>query len=298
MSHFLRFADLQPNCSTESIDRCLAAARAFRQGGSGTSMTGKAAALIFEKPSLRTKLSFSLAVSKLGGQAIYFAPQEVGLGTREPVADVAAVVARMADLAVVRTFAQETLDQFAANSSAPVVNALSDAEHPCQAMADLLTILDRKGPRNAEVAYIGDGNNVAVSLAWAAVKAGHRFTIAAPEGCGMPEADVAGIKGQYREAGAPEEAAEGADVVYTDAWISMGQEDEAQHKRELFKGYQVTAALMDRAKPDAILMHPLPAHEGEEVAPGMLRDPRSVCFEQAENRLWAQMAIIDGLARA
>ena len=306
MEHFLRFRDLAPECDAHNINAFLDDAAQFKAGATGTALRGKSVVLIFEKPSLRTKLSFTLAAQKLGGTAVYFAPQEVGLGQREAVEDVAAVVSRMADMVVLRTFAQETLEKFAANSSKPVINALSDTEHPCQAMADLLTISEHLGRHDRtkrdfsrgnpfKVAYIGDGNNVAVSLAWAVAKAEGRFAIAAPEGHGLPPDDVDGVADSIEAAGSAEEAVEGADVVYTDAWISMGQEEQAAEKLAKFKGYQVTPELMARAKKDAIFMHPLPAHAGQEIAPEMLRHSQSVCFQQAENRLWAQMAIMNGI---
>jgi len=293
---FLRFRDLKPRCDAATIEAHLRLALQFKRGERADApLAGKHAVLLFEKPSLRTKLSFEIAISKLGGNAIYFAPQEVDIGRRETPADAAATVSRLADLAIMRTFKQQTIDDFAANASIPVVNALSDAEHPCQALADLLTIYERFGEvRGRKVVYIGDGNNVAVSLAWAVASAGGEMVVIAPPGRAMPPDAVRQIAAdieQTEDIG----AVAAADAVYTDAWVSMGAKDGGEAQRALFEPYRVTAALMRRAKQDAVFMHCLPAHEGEEVERGVLRSDWSACFEQAENRLWAQMAIIWGL---
>ncbi|MEX0761576.1 MAG: ornithine carbamoyltransferase [Dehalococcoidia bacterium] len=297
---FLYFADLPPADVLPLLERAIA----LKKGERSSALSGKSVVLMFEKPSLRTKLSFWVGTEKLGGRPVYFGPEEVGLGKREPVADVAKVISRMVDIAVIRTFAQSTLDQFAAAASIPVVNALSDAEHPCQALADLMTILEHRGSlKGATVAYIGDGNNIAVSLAQAVAATGGRFVIASPEGYELPVNIARRARSLGAEMGGevelithPREAVADADIVYTDVWTSMGQEAETQARLEAFKGYQVNPRLLDAAGPQVKFMHDLPAHPGEEVSTGLLDDPRSIVFDQAENRLWAQAALLETLA--
>jgi ornithine carbamoyltransferase len=304
---FLSFADLKPAEVLPILER----ARALKAGRKSASMAGKHAVLLFEKPSLRTKLSFWVSVEKLGGKPVYFGPEEVGLGKREPVEHVAQVVSRMADVAVVRTFAHSTLQKFAAAASVPVINALTDAEHPCQALADVLTMyeqrlaqstLGRSGLNGAKVAYIGDGNNMAVSLAYAVVSTGGHFVIAAPHGYELPAAHARRAQAAARKTGgsvtqlrSPQEAVKGADFVYTDVWTSMGQEAETAVRKKAFAGYQVSPALMKLAGRHAKFMHDLPAHPGEEVSPGMVEHPSSIVFDQAGNRLWAQAALLDAM---
>ena len=273
----------------------------LKGGVASDALAGKSVALLFEKPSLRTKLSFDLAVHQLGGHPVYFAPDEVGLGKREPVADVARVLELQVDCLMARTFAHATLEELATNASVPVVNALSDAEHPCQALADLLTIQEHTGRlQGATIAFIGDGNNVATSLALGAASLGASFVIASPQGYGLPatalakaEAMAAKRNATVKQVVDPQEAARNADVVYTDVWVSMGQESQAQQRRQAFQEYQVTPELMALAKPGAIFMHDLPAHHGEEIAEGMLEHPRSVVFAQAENKLHAVKGLLE-----
>ena len=300
MQHFLSFADLAPDEVLPLLDR----AAALKRGASSNALEGKTVVVLFEKPSLRTKLSFWAGVQLLGGNPVYFGPEEVGLGKREPVPDVARVVSRLADVAVIRTFAQARLEEFAAAATIPVVNALSDAEHPCQALADILTIREHKGGFGGiRVAYVGDGNNVAVSLALALASVGADFVIASPPGYELPldEAEKAReLARQYGGSidlvGSAEDAVAGADIVYTDVWASMGQESEAAQRAAAFRAYQVNPGLMARAGPDARFMHDMPAHPGEEISPGMLDEPCSVAFDQAENRLWAQAALLEKIA--
>lgn len=263
-------------------------------------LSGKTLALLFEKPSLRTRVSFELAMKQLGGEAIYLSPAEVGLGKRESVSDVARVLSRYADALAVRTFSQGTLQELAQWASVPVINALSDTEHPCQALADLMTVFEHKGEfPGLKLAYVGDGNNVAVSLALASLSTGMNFTIASPRGYELPAEIVrqalclAESNGcMFDAVERPEEAVRGADVIYTDVWVSMGQEAENQIRIRDFKSYQVNEALLTQAKPDAIIMHPLPAHYGQEVSEGLLDRPQSVVFDQAENRLHIQKALL------
>ncbi len=260
----------------------------------------KILALIFEKPSLRTRVSFEVAMRQLGGEVIYLSPAEVGLGKRESVSDVARVLCRYVDVIAARTFSHQTLETLASYSSIPVINALSDREHPCQALADLLTIYEKKGELSGlTLAYIGDGNNVAHSLLLAASLTGVNFRIASPVGYAVQDKIMHLAQGYAADSGAeivstedPRLAVRDADVIYTDVWTSMGQEAEAEERRKIFAGYQVDSELVALSKEDAILMHPLPAHHGEEVATGILESPQSVVFDQAENRMHLQKAIL------
>ncbi len=286
--------------SPDELDMLLRTALSMKRDGSRPLLDGKTAALLFEKPSLRTRVSFEVGMKQLGGSAIYLSQSEVGLGQREPIADVARVLSRYVSTIVARTYAQATLIELAAAADVPVVNALSDDEHPCQALADLLTIREQKGKlAGVRIAFIGDGNNVAASLAAAAALAGAEFVIASPPDYSLSE-DITDYARTWakRTGGAietvtnPEDAVKGADVVYTDVWTSMGQESERRQRLEAFQGYQVDEHLMSLAKPDAIFMHDLPAHRGEEITDAVLEGPQSVVFQQAENRLHAQKALL------
>jgi len=266
-------------------------------------LDGKILALLFEKPSLRTRVSFELAMRQLGGHTIYLSPAEVGLGERESISDVARVLSRYVDAIAARTFSHQTLQVLASYSGVPVINALSDLEHPCQALADLFTIYEKKGELGGlTLAFVGDGNNVAHSLLLAASLMGMSFRIASPAGYAVQDRILHMAKGYASDSGAeifcteePRLAVRGADVVYTDVWTSMGQETEAGQRRQIFAGYQVNSELLSLAREDAILMHPLPAHYGEEVAEGILDSPKSVVFDQAENRLYLQKALLAGM---
>ncbi|MEX0786421.1 MAG: ornithine carbamoyltransferase [Dehalococcoidia bacterium] len=286
--------------SADELEVILSVAARLKRDGYPRALEGQALAMIFEKPSLRTRVSFDVGMQRLGGHAVYLPQSEVGLGQRESVADIARTVSRYVQGIVARTYAQQTLVDLAHWSPVPVINALSDESHPCQALADLLTVRERKGDvRGVRIAYIGDGNNVAVSLAQASTLAGAHFTIASPPGYRLPEdvlIDVEGYAqasgGSFRTVEAPKDAASGADVVYTDVWTSMGQEDSYEQRLRAFADYQVTAELMSLARPDAIFMHDLPAHRGEEIAEEVIEGPQSVVFDQAENRLHAQAALL------
>ncbi len=266
-------------------------------------LSGKTLAIMFEKPSLRTRVSFEVAMRQLGGETVYLSPGEVGLGERESVSDVARVLSRYVDAIVARTFSHQTLEVLATYSSVPVINALSDWEHPCQALADLLTIYEKKGElQGLTLAFVGDGNNVARSLMLAASLSGMNFRIASPSGYAIQEeilrlaqSNAIGSGGEIFCTEEPRLAVGGADVVYTDVWTSMGQETEAEARRQIFAAYQVDGELLSLAREDAILMHPLPAHHGEEVAEGILDTPKSVVFDQAENRLHMQKALLAGI---
>ena len=263
-------------------------------------LAGKNIAMLFEKPSLRTRMSFELAVHQLGGYAIYMSPEEIGLGKRESVPDVAHVLSRYVQGVVARTFMHRTLETMAEYASIPVINALSDYEHPCQAMADLTTIYERKGKfKGLNLAFIGDGNNVANSLLIGCAMVGINFLIATPQEYSLKD-NVLRIANKYAEQTdshimlleEPAMAAKDADVVYTDVWTSMGQEEEYEQRRIAFAEYQVNEKLLSYAKKDAIVMHPLPAHHGEEVAVGIIDKYRSVIFDQAENRLHFQRTLL------
>jgi ornithine carbamoyltransferase len=261
---------------------------------------GKAIALLFQKPSLRTRVSFDVGMAQLGGRAIYLSPDEVGLGTRECIPDVARVLSRFVDGIVARTNEHRTVEQLAAYSTIPVINGLSDYSHPCQALADYLTIEEKLGQvAGVRIAYIGDGNNVAHSLMLGGAMLGATVVVASPEGFHPANEVVERAKAIATETGgcidvttSPAEAARGADVVYTDVWTSMGQEAEAGTRLQAFQGYQVNADLVRLARPGALVMHDLPAHRGEEITSEVLDGPQSVAFDQAENRLHGQKAAL------
>lgn len=267
-------------------------------------LLGQSIALIFEKPSLRTFVSFDVGVQEMGGHSIYLKGEDIGLDTREPVEDIARVLERWCSFIVARVFDHKTLTRLAEASNKPIVNALSDMEHPCQALADLVTIRQHLGKlKSVVVAYIGDANNVARSLSLACAAVGAHFRIASPSGYGFSKQWIDLVNNRYSDSGDemgifidPSQAVVGADVVYTDVWTSMGQEEESAKRLKAFEGYQVNIDLLAKAKPSVLLMHDMPAHYGEEIPEGMLDDPRSIAFDQAENRLHAQKAILRHLA--
>jgi ornithine carbamoyltransferase len=288
MKDLISIADL----TSKDIQNLIKSAIELKQGGKRPLLAGQTLALIFEKPSLRTRVSFDVAMSQLGGHALMLSPAEVGLGQREPISDVARVLSRYVDGIVARTFAHQSVALLAKYATVPVINGLSDEEHPCQVLSDLLTIYEKKGGlEGLTISYIGDANNVANSLLLACSLVGIEFRIASPSGYGPKEKLLSrGRKITVTEDA--KEAVKGADVVYTDVWTSMGQEAEAERRRAAFAGYQVNEELLSVAKRDAIFMHPLPAHHGEEIAEGILDAPQSVVFDQAENRLHMQKAIL------
>ena len=300
-AHLLSINDL----SNDQIAHLMETGDAYRQRAvEGQPLAGKSVAMLFEKPSLRTRVSFDTATYELGGHPVYLGRDEVGLDTREPVEDVARVLSRWVAIVVARVFQHSTLERLAANASVPVVNALSDAEHPCQALADLLTIRQHLGSlAGVTVAFVGDANNCAISLGLGCAAVGAQFRIATPRGYGFTPEAVTAINRRYQgsgtklqAAGTPAEAVAAADVVYTDVWTSMGQEEEAPARKQAFDGFQVDDKLLAHASARAILMHPMPAHYGDEVPHGMLLHPRSAAFDQAENRLHAQKAVLHLLA--
>ena len=268
-------------------------------------LQGKNIALLFEKPSLRTKASFQVGIQQLGGFSFYMGPEEVGLGVREPVSDVARVLSGYVDGIVARVNSHTSLEELAVYSTVPVVNALSDWEHPCQTMADLLTIQESKSKlEGLSLTFVGDGNNVSRSLCLALPPVGMGFTIAAPPGYCLDDVSLelasklASGASHVQTVINPAEAVQGADAVYTDAWTSMGQEAESEVRRQAFQGYTVGPALMEKAGPQAIFMHDMPVHYGEEAPPGMLEHPQSVAYAQAHNRLHAQKAVMELLLGA
>ena len=271
-----------------------------RKGIAHPLLIGKTLGMIFEKPSLRTRVTFEVGMVQLGGCAIYLAPADIQLGKRETVKDVAKNLERWVDGIMARTFTHQTVEQLARHAAVPVINGLSDLTHPCQILADLFTLREKRGPlRGVKVAYIGDGNNVCHSWLYGAAKTAIDLTVACPKGY-EPDADVVAFARQEAEASGgritllddARAAAAGADVLYTDVWTSMGQESEAAKRRLDFQGFQVNAALIGLAAPDVMVMHCLPAHRGEEITDEVLDGPHSIVYDQAENRLHVQKAIL------
>jgi len=296
---FLSVSDMSPN----DIGAIIKRASQLKTSYSSKPLEDKTVALIFEKPSLRTRVSFEIGIRRLGGESIYITKEEIGLGVREPVQDVAHVLSQWVDCIVARVFSHTNLELLAEHADVPVINALSDYEHPCQALADLLTIYEHKDKlKGTRVAFIGDGNNVASSLALACASVETEFYIATPTAYEIPHnvwqkaLEIASLSNTVIEQmNSPEDAVRGADVVYTDVWASMGQEHERDKRIKCFKDYQVDETLMSKAKPNAIFMHDMPAHEGEEISPGMLYSDQSVVFDQADNRLHSQSALLEKL---
>lgn len=263
-------------------------------------LIGRSVGLLFEKPSTRTRVSFETAVYRLGGQSIYTSAGELQMGRGETIADTARTLSRYLDAIVIRTSSHSKIEEFASNATIPVINGLSDRHHPCQALADIMTILEKKRRLGGiRFAFIGDGNNVANSLVEASARMQIDLVIACPEGY-EPDPEVLdrareSEKGNIIILRDPREAAARADVIYTDVWISMGQEKEAEKRREKFRDYQVNDALLSSANEDAIVMHCLPAHRGEEITDSVMDGPHSVVFDQAGNRLYSQMALLEFL---
>ena len=263
-------------------------------------LEGKTLAMIFEKPSLRTRVTFDVGIQQLGGFSLYLSPAEISLGKRESVYDVAKNLERMVQGIMVRTFDHKIVEEMAGSASIPVINGLTDFSHPCQAVADYMTMLEIKGRvEGLKVAFVGDGNNVAHSLMFAGAQLGAEVRVATPKGYEPRAGAIAWAQMRAKDTGGrcwttsnPIEAVSGADVVYTDVWASMGQEAETVERREAFHGYQVDAKLFAHARRDAIFMHCLPAHRGEEVTDEVIDSPRSVIYQEAENRMHVQKAIM------
>jgi ornithine carbamoyltransferase len=300
MKHFLDVADYSPAEIQDILDLAIRLKKEYFAGGNPPIFKGKVLGMIFQKPSLRTRVSFDMAMRHCGGDALYLSPNEIGLGKRESIADVARVLSGYVQAIMARVFEHQHVVELARWSSVPVINGLSDFSHPCQAMADALTIIEKFGSmKGLNVVFVGDGNNVAVSLMHVSVMLGANFTIANPEGYDMPEvaqktgAKLAAASGAtIRYLRDPHEAVKGAHVIYTDTWTSMGQEEEAAKREAVFPPYQVNAKLVSEADKDVIVMHCLPAHRGQELTDEVADGPHSVIFPQAHNRLHAQKAIL------
>ena len=303
MRHFLTLLDLSSDelLSLLADATQLKAAHARRQPT--PALLGRVLGLVFEKPSLRTRVSFQAAIAQLGGASVFMNGQEVGLGSRESVADVARTISQYVDAVVLRTFHHETVEAFAAHAACPVINGLSDYHHPCQALADVFTMQEIFGKvAGRTLVFVGDGNNVARCVAVACGKLGVRFILAAPEGYHFDEPFLQAYrqalpKAELTENGDPRHAVAGADVIYTDVWTSMGQEAERDQRLRQFSGFQVNGELMALAPKHAKLMHCLPAHRGEEVTSEVLDSERSVVFQQAGNRMHAQKALLQWLLK-
>lgn len=300
MKHFLSLADLTPDDIQDLLSLALKLKDEWRSGGNEPVLRGKSLALVFQKPSLRTRVSFEMAMVHLGGYAFYLSPNEIKMGGRESVPDVARVLSGYVDAVMARVFEHEHILQLAEYSAVPIINGLSDYNHPAQAFTDLFTILEHKGKlENITLAYVGDGNNVARSLLFGAMKTGMNFTIATPPGYTLTEEDLT-LGEQMRVSGSqkievyenPSRAVQQADVIYTDVWTSMGQEAETAERLKVFPPYQLNQSLIRQAKIDCLVMHCLPAHRGEEITDEVADGPNSIMFQQAENRLHAQKAIL------
>jgi ornithine carbamoyltransferase len=296
VEHLISVADLSSEEVWDLLKLAADLKGEWRSGGNKPVLAGKTLGMIFQKPSLRTRVSFETGMLHLGGRALYLSPQEIRLGQRESVADVARVLSRYVDGIMARVFDHADVQGLAAHASVPVINGLSDYAHPCQALSDLFTIYEKRGGlEGLRLTYVGDGNNVVHSLLFAASRVGMEIRISTPPGF---EADARAVS-EAREAGGrvvldvdPRSAVSGADVIYTDVWTSMGQEDEREARLPLFRSYQVNAALVALAKPDAVVMHCLPAHRGEEITDDVLDGPQSIVLDQAENRMHLQKAIL------
>lgn len=301
-SHFLTLADMPPAEFLRLLSAALKIKSTRRALGHSDRrpLRDRTVALLFEKPSLRTRVTFEVAVSELGGRSIYLGPQEVGLGKRESIPDISRNMSRWVHAIVARTFKHSTVCDLAAHSLVPVINALTDLEHPCQAVGDFMTILDRKRRLKGSVlAFVGDGNNVCHALLYASAKTGVDMRVASPDGFG-PSADVlararkesAKTGGSISIVSDPASAVRGADAVYTDVWVSMGFEQEEEKRRRIFSNYRVDGALMSNAKSDAIFLHCLPARRGDEVTDAVMDGGQSAVLDQAENRLHSAKSIL------
>ncbi len=300
MNHFLDVADYSPSEIQDILDLAIKLKKEYFVGGNKPLFKGKVLALIFQKPSLRTRVSFDMAMRHMGGDALYLSPAEIGLGKRESIADVARVLSGYVQGMMARVFEHEHVIELARWSSVPVINGLSDFSHPCQAMADALTIIEKFGSlKGLNIAYVGDANNVAVSLMHISVMLGANFTIANPEGYDMTKvamdtgaslAKTSGTKITYLRD--PHAAVKDAHVIYTDTWTSMGQEEETAKREAVFPPYQVNSRLVSEAGKDVIVMHCLPAHRNQELTDDVADGSHSVIFPQAHNRLHAQKAVL------
>ena len=296
--HFVDLFGLDASEAEDLLAKSALLKRKQREGIREAFLPGRTLGMVFEKPSLRTRVSFEAAIGHLGGNAIFLRDNDVGMGRRESIADFARVISQYVDALAVRTFSHQTVLELAKHATIPVVNALSDMAHPCQAMGDMLTILEETGRlEGVKLVFVGDGNNVARSLALASGLLGVRFVLAAPPGYEFPDDFRAAFSAKFPDLPLtvdhdPQHSLEGADVVYTDVWTSMGQEDEAEERKRSFANFQVNDTLMAKAKSDALFLHCLPAHRGEEVTSSVLDGPQSRVIPQAANRLHFQKALL------
>lgn len=294
--HFLTLLDLTPE-ELKTLVKRASELKAIRNSGEiYEPLKNRVMAMIFEKSSTRTRVSFEAGMAQFGGHAMFLSPRDTQLGRGEPISDSARVISSMVDVVMIRTFSHELVQEFAANSSVPVINALTDEYHPCQLLADMQTYFEHRGDIKGKTAtWIGDGNNMCHSYINAAKQFDFNLRVACPEGFDPDPALVEANKDRVFITRSPEEAVLGSDLVVTDVWASMGQEEEQKERERQFAGFQVSPALMDTANKDAIFMHCLPAHRGEEISEDMLDDPRSVVYDEAENRLHAQKALLEFL---
>lgn len=296
--HFVDLFDLSADEARELLRRAGELKREHAEGVRAPYLPGRTLGLIFEKPSLRTRVSFEAAIAHLGGNAIFLRDEDVGMGKRESMRDFARVISQYVDALAVRTYSHSTVEELARHATVPIVNALSDAAHPCQAMGDMLTVQEALGRlEGLNLVFVGDGNNVARSLALASGLLGVQFVLAAPPGYEFPDDFRAAYRKKFGKLSLvvdhdPANALLGADVVYTDVWASMGQEHEAEQRRQAFEPFQVNEALMARARPGAVFLHCLPAHRGEEVSTAVLEGNQSLVIPQAANRLHFQKALL------
>jgi ornithine carbamoyltransferase len=296
LRHFLTLLDFSPHELRGLIERAMELKAIRRAGMPHEPLKGRVLGMVFEKSSTRTRVSFEAGMAQLGGYAIFLSPRDTHLGRGEPIEDTARVLSRMVDAIMIRTFEHEKIERFAAHSRVPVINALTDMYHPCQLLADIQTFIEHRGEiRGRKVAWIGDGNNMCHSYINAACQFDFKLAIAAPAGY-TPDPEVVAAAGSHvRFADSALAAARGADLVVTDVWASMGQEEEQKKRMRAFADYQVDDRLMEAAADDALFMHCLPAHRGEEVAAEVIDGPRSVVWDEAENRLHAQKALLEML---
>lgn len=301
MRHFLDLLDLDRDEILHLLGEASRLKALHQRGDRGAPLLGRVLGMVFEKPSLRTRVSFQTAIAQLGGSSVFLPSSETGLGTRETVPDFARTISQYVDAVVLRTFSHQTVETFARYATCPVINGLSDYFHPCQALGDLLTLQEVfRDLAGLTLVFVGDGNNVARSLAVGCGKLGVRFVLAAPDGYGFDEPFLRAYRqvcpgGELLVNGEPRHAVSSADVVYTDVWASMGQESESEQRRRHFADFQVNAALLALAPPRARVMHCLPAHRGEEITSDVLDGDRSIVFQQAGNRMHAQKALLTWL---
>ncbi len=300
MRHFRRVFDLSSEEIRYLLHRAQELKSRLKQGVPHRPLVGKILALIFEKPSTRTRVSFEAAMHRLGGETIFLSRKDLQLARGEPLKDTARVLSRYVHALVVRTFGQEVIEELAAYADIPVINGLSDKHHPCQALSDVMTVIEKKGTiEDLKVAWVGDGNNVAHSWIEAAARLGFELVLACPEGYEpdpaiLSEAQKEGSK-PIRVVRDPLEAVKGAEVINTDVWASMGQEEEAEERKKIFAPYQVNTELLRQASPKAIVLHCLPAHRGEEITEEVLEGPQSVVWDQAENKMWLHLVLLEWL---